>query len=81
MKKHILIWILLLIGFCAMEFPGVFFFGNISQPFILGMPFIYGYMLCFWAYMCGVFWYAHKCNWGRKRIQETGKGETKEDDG
>ena len=35
-----LYWILLIIGFLVMEFPGVLFFQNKSEPFILGFPFI-----------------------------------------
>jgi len=63
--KTKLIWILLLIGFLAMEFPGVFFFQKTSDPFILGFPFIYGYILCWWAYMCAILFYAYKTGWGQ----------------
>jgi uncharacterized membrane protein len=70
-KKSVLIIILFLVGFCAMQIPGVFFFGRISEPFLFGMPFIYGYILCLWVYMCIIFLYAHKCDWGRKRNQHT----------
>ena len=59
-----LIWILLLIGFAAMEFPGVFFFHDKVEPFILGFPFIYGYILCWWAYMCIILFYAYRTRWG-----------------
>ena len=63
--KSKLIWTLLLIGFLAMEFPGVFFFQKTSDPFILGFPFIYGYILCWWAYMCAILFYAYKTDWGQ----------------
>jgi len=68
-KTSNIIIALFIIGFCAMQIPGVFFFGRISEPFLFGMPFIYGYILCLWAYMCLVFLYAHKRNWGRKPRQ------------
>lgn len=63
--KTKLIWVLLLIGLAAMEFPGVFFFKDKVDPFILGMPFIYGYILCWWAYMCVILLYAYKTRWGQ----------------
>ena len=63
--KSKLIWVLLLIGFLAMEFPGVFFFQKVSDPFVLGLPFIYGYILCWWAYMVTIMFYAYKTNWGQ----------------
>lgn len=62
-----LIWILLLIGLAAMEFPGVFFFKDKVDPFILGMPFIYGYIVCWWAYMSVVLLYAYKTRWGQPK--------------
>lgn len=62
-----LIWILLLIGLAAMEFPGVFFFQNKVDPFIFGFPFIYGYILCWWAYMCLVLLFAYKTRWGQAK--------------
>ena len=68
-KKAILIWILLLIGFAAMEFPGVFFFKNKVEPFIFGLPFIYGYVICLWLYMCAVLLYAYKTKWGQAKTE------------
>lgn len=62
--KAKVIYILLLLGFAAMEFPGVLFFKDKVDPFILGMPFIYGYTVCFWFAMCVVLFYAYKTNWG-----------------
>ena len=61
-----IIWTLLIIGFCFMEFPGVFFFHQKADPFIFGFPFIYGYILCWWAYMVIILFVAYKTNWGRK---------------
>lgn len=62
-----LIWVLLLIGLAAMEFPGVFFFQNKVDPFIFGFPFIYGYVLCWWIYMCAVMLFAYKTRWGQPK--------------
>lgn len=59
------IWSLLLLGFALMEFPGVFLFRDKVTPFIFGLPFIYGYILICWAYMCLVLFYAYKTNWGK----------------
>jgi len=68
-KKTKFIWTLLLIGFAAMEFPGVFFFKNKVEPFIFGLPFIYGYMICLWLYMCAVLLYAYKTRWGQSKTE------------
>ncbi len=59
------IWTLLIIGFMAMEFPGVLFFQKVSEPFIFGLPFIYGYIICIWVYMCAILLYAYRTNWGQ----------------
>ena len=64
-RKAIIIWVLILIGFGAMEFPGVLFFGHRAYPFVFGLPFIYAYMIACWVYMCIVMFYAYKSNWGR----------------
>lgn len=65
-RRKIRIIILLIIGLCAVEFPGILFAGNRIYPFIFGLPFLYGYVLCGWAYMCIVVFYAYKTEWGRK---------------
>jgi hypothetical protein len=62
--RSTVIWVLLLLGFGAMEFPGVLFFANKSEPEIFGLPFIYGYVLLLWAYMCVVLLYAYRVHWG-----------------
>lgn len=64
-RKKIII-ALLLIGLGAIEFPGVFFIKNQVHPFIFGFPFIYGYVILWWAYLCCVLFYAYKTGWGRK---------------
>ena len=66
-RKKVII-IMLLIGFCAIEFPGVIIFGGKVRPFILGFPFFYGYLICCWAYMCSLFFYAWRTGWGRHRF-------------
>jgi len=68
-KKAIFIWTLLLIGFAAMEFPGVLLFKNKVEPFIFGLPFIYGYIICLWLYMCAVLLYAYKTSWGQVKTE------------
>ncbi len=65
-KKAILIWVLLLLGFCAIEFPVILFVKNRVYPFILGMPFLYGYAICCWAYLVCVFFFAWRTRWGRQ---------------
>ena len=62
--KGIIIRVLLVIGFLAMEFPGVLFFKDIAEPYIFGLPFAYGFMLLGWIYMCVILFWAYKCNWG-----------------
>lgn len=57
------IWILLLIGFALIEFPGILFINRI-HPVIFGMPFIYSFVLIVWVYMCIVLFYAYKKQWG-----------------
>ena len=59
-----LIWVLLVIGFMIMEFPGVFFINRI-EPMIFGMPFIYGFTVSMWARMCVILLVGYKTNWGK----------------
>ena len=66
MTKKKLIWILIIIGFLAMEFPGILIIKDRVYPFIFGLPFIYGYMLICWIYMVIVMIIAYKLNWGDK---------------
>lgn len=67
-SKSLVIWALLLLGLAAMEFPGVFFFHKRAEPEIFGLPFIYGYNIIWWAYMCAVMLYAYLTRWGRAPI-------------
>ena len=57
--------LLLLAGFALIEFPGIFFINRID-PLILGMPFIYSFVLIVWANMCIILFYAYKKGWGEK---------------
>lgn len=66
----ITIWVLLLIGFAAMEFPGVFLFDDRAEPMLFGMPFIYGYITLWWIYMCAVLLYAYRTRWGRAETED-----------
>ena len=65
MKITVTIWILLILGFATMEFPGIFFINKI-EPYIFGFPFIYGFTIIMWVYMCVVLFAAYKLNWGKK---------------
>lgn len=66
-KKMKIIWTLILIGVCAMEFPGIFFVGGKAYPFVFGLPFLYAYILFWWLYLCAVIYFAYRNNWGRER--------------
>jgi undecaprenyl pyrophosphate phosphatase UppP len=59
-----LIWVLLVIGFMIMEFPGIFFINRID-PMIFGMPFIYGFTIIMWVFMCIILFVGYKTNWGK----------------
>lgn len=64
-RRRILIAALLIIGFCALEFPGILLVCERVYPFIFGLPFLYGYVICGWIYMCGVLFYAYRTGWGK----------------
>ncbi len=64
-----LIWFLIILGFAIMEFPGVYFINRV-EPMIFGMPFIYGFIVIMWAFMCAVLFYAYKVSWGNKYDEE-----------
>ena len=66
-RKKIIIG-LLLVGFAAIEFPGILFVGGMVRPFIFHLPFLYGYLICGWAYMTSVLFYAWRTGWGRHRF-------------
>jgi len=60
----VVLWVLLLIGFAIMEFPGIYFINRID-PMIFGMPFIYSFTIIMWAIMCIILFIAYKTNWGK----------------
>jgi len=64
-RRTAVIWALIILGFCAIEFPGILLVKNRVYPFILGMPFLYGYLICCWAFMCSVLFYAFRTGWGK----------------
>ena len=67
-QRKILIACLLIFGFMALEFPGIIFVCEIVRPFVLGLPFLYGYILIGWLYMCLVLLYAYLTGWGKHPI-------------
>lgn len=71
-RTSITIWTLLLVGFAAMVFPGVLFFGHRSEPMMLGFPFIYGYITLWWVYMCAVLFWAYRVSWGGRATRGEG---------
>ncbi|MDI9493395.1 MAG: hypothetical protein QM289_02715 [Bacillota bacterium] len=56
-----------------MEFPGVFFFKGMSDPYISGFPFIYSFNLIMWAYLVVVIFIAYKLNWGEPVVDKKSK--------
>lgn len=59
-----LLWVLLIIGFMIMEWPGIYFINRID-PMIFGMPFIYGFTIIMWAVMVIIMFIGYKTNWGK----------------
>lgn len=55
---------ILLIGFLLIEFPGIFLINRID-PWILGMPFLYGFVLLVWTIMTLTLLYAALTSWGK----------------
>ncbi|MCF0230242.1 MAG: hypothetical protein HUJ76_11205 [Parasporobacterium sp.] len=64
-RRKLTIAILLAVGFMVLEFPGILIVGDRTEPFILGMPFLYAYIFSGWIYMCLVMFYAFRTSWGR----------------
>ncbi|QOX63320.1 hypothetical protein FRZ06_08140 [Anoxybacterium hadale] len=64
-RRMKIIWMMILIGFCAIEFPGILIVGKMARPFIFGLPFLYAYMIFWWLYLCIVIYLAYRENWGR----------------
>ena len=64
-------WLLLLLCFMMMEFPGVLFFRHIAEPYIFGFPFIYGFNMCIWFAMVVIIFIAYKDNWGEPKDEDS----------
>ncbi len=58
------LFVLIIITFMIMEFPGVFFFNRID-PMLFGLPFIYGFNIIMWAVMCVLFLIGYLTSWGK----------------
>ncbi len=69
-----ILWILIIIPFLFMEFPGVFFFQHMTEPYIFGFPFIYGYILIWWAVLVVVIGIAYFKNWGEPKFDPDKEG-------
>lgn len=67
-------WLLLLLGFMIMEFPGILFYQDRATPTIFGFPFIYAFTLIMWAYMVVVLFIAVRDNWGEPKVGEKAVG-------
>lgn len=77
MKKGILVlWILIIVGFSAIEFPGIFFINRI-EPTIFGLPFIYGFTLIVWFYLCILMYVGYKMKWGITKDKNTNSPDAK----
>lgn len=59
---------ILLIGFLFIEFPGIFLINRID-PWILGLPFLYGFVLLIWAIMTLTLLYAALTAWGKRPLK------------
>ena len=59
-----ILWVLIVIGFALMEFPGVFLLNRI-EPMIFGLPFIYGFTIVLWVCMCLLMFIGYRTNWGK----------------
>ena len=64
-KRQILLAAAAILGFMAIEIPGIFFVCSRIYPFIFGLPFLYGYIIICWLYMCLVLFCGFKTSWGR----------------
>ncbi|MDZ5077482.1 hypothetical protein [Nesterenkonia sp. HG001] len=69
-RLAVVLWTCILAGFALMEFPGVLFFHDMVEPRIFGMPFIYGFNVVIWAFMCVVLFIGYRTHWGRRAASE-----------
>mgnify|MGYP000882048914 CR=1 FL=1 len=70
------LWVLIVVGFLIMEYPGILFFNKI-EPMIFGLPFIYSFTIIMWAIMCVIMLVGYKTNWGKGASFTEGSGEKK----
>lgn len=73
-KKTFLLWGLILLGFAAIEFPGIFFINRI-EPRIFGLPFIYGFTLIVWFFLCILMYIGYRLKWGHEDKQNANRGD------
>lgn len=66
----IAIWTFVLVSLAVLQFPGILFYHDAAEPFIFGMPFIYGFNFLIWAALCVVLFIAYKLHWGRPRPED-----------
>lgn len=67
-RLAVVLWACILAGFALMEFPGVLFFHDMAEPRILGLPFIYGFNVVVWAFMCLILFIGYRTRWGRRPV-------------
>jgi len=71
-KRIVLLWFCIILCFCSIEFPGIFFINRI-EPTIFGFPFIYGFTLIIWGVLCFLTYLGYKMNWGLQNLDEEKK--------
>lgn len=72
------LWSLTLLGLAVLQFPGILFYHDVTEPRIFGMPFIYGFNMLIWAFLCLLLYIAYRVRWGRPRPEEL-EGESRGD--
>ena len=74
-KRRLIIIALIVLDFCAIEFPGIILSGGRVEPRIFGLPFLYGYHVICWAFMTLVLLYAWRTAWGLRPLVFRGRRE------
>ena len=67
-NRRIILAALIIIGFMAIEIPGIFFVCNRIYPFIFGFPFLYGYVIICWLYMCIILFIGYRTSLGKNPL-------------
>src|SRR5690606_30973453 len=57
------LWTLIIVGLAAVQFPGILFYHDVAEPRIFGMPFIYGFNVLIWGFLCVVLLIAYRTRW------------------